>query len=35
MQKFKFEKGSRDYNKSKEMNSQLEPVRNRYVAVMH
>ena len=33
--KFEFEKGSRDHNKSKETSSQLKPVRNSCVAIMH
>ena len=33
IQKIKFEKGSRDCNKSKKTSSQLEPVRNNYVAI--
>ena len=34
-QKLKFEKGSRDLKKSKETSSQLEPVKNSYVAMIH
>ena len=33
--KFEFEKESKDHNKSKETSSQLEPVRNSYVIIMH
>ena len=32
---FEFEKGSRHHNKSNETSSQLEPVRNKYIAIMH
>ena len=33
--KFEFEKGSRDHSKSKETSSQLKPVINSHVAIMH